>query len=276
MPDLSPEQAFELVKERFPIADYIVGDVPRGYLNIAQTALKYVPRGGTILDFGSGPCDKAAILQAMGYRCTAYDDLDDPWHKQHGNRERILDFIRQSGIDFRTDRNTDFGKEQFDMVMLLHVLEHFHDSPRDLLNNLLESAKPRGLLFLMMPNITNIRKRIGLLLGKTNLESFGRYYWTPGSWRGHVREYSRGDLEQLATFLNLEVLQLGGVHDMLGRLPALVRPVYMTATALFPGWRDSWMLVARKPEGWKPIREAPMHYEHFAQSKDWVPKQSAS
>jgi hypothetical protein len=152
------------------------------------------------------------------------------------------------------------------------VLEHFHDSPRELLNNLLESAKPRGLLFVMMPNIANIRKRVALLMGKSNLESFGRYYWTPGPWRGHVREYARSDLEQLATFLNLQILELRGVHDMLGRLPPIIRPAYLAATKLFPAWRDSWMLVARKPEGWTAQRQAPPPYEHFARSKDWVPK----
>jgi len=47
-----------------------------------------------------------------------------------------------------------------------------------------------------------------LLLGKTNLPDFGIYWWYPGKFRGHVREYVRGDLEKLSEFLNLDLIKL--------------------------------------------------------------------
>jgi SAM-dependent methyltransferase len=178
------------------------------------------------------------------------------------------------GIDFHTDGDSHFPREAFDLVMLLHVLEHFHDSPRDLLNDLLANVKPGGLLLVMVPNLANIRKRLGLLLGRSNLESFGRYYWMPGPWRGHVREYTRPDLVALTRYLGLELLELRGCHDMLGRLPPLVRPVYRAATALFPGWRDTWLLVARKNPGWEPRKDPPPEFAAFAATKDWRPKES--
>ena len=40
---------------------------------------------------------------------------------------------------------------------------------------------------------SNIRKRIDLLLGKTNLPPFDGYYWSPDPWRDHNREYVLDD-----------------------------------------------------------------------------------
>ena len=70
------------------------------------------------------------------------------------------------------------------MVMLNHVVEHLHDFPRDLLNDLLTLVKPSGLLFITVPNAGNVRKRLDLLRGKTNLPPYEGYYWYPGRWRG--------------------------------------------------------------------------------------------
>ncbi|OBU76963.1 hypothetical protein A9P98_12140 [Cylindrospermopsis raciborskii CS-505] len=37
---------------------------------------------------------------------------------------------------------------------------------------------------------------------------------------------------------------------MLFKVPRIIRPVYLFLTALFPGWKDSWLLVARKKQDW--------------------------
>jgi SAM-dependent methyltransferase len=136
------------------------------------------------------------------------------------------------------------------MVMLHDVLEHLHDSPRDLLNDLLDLDKPEGLLFVTVPNAANIRKRIGLLMGKTNLPPFEEYYWVPGRWRGHVREYARDDLVKLCDYLSMDVLELRGCDHMLARLPGGARRAYILLTAIFGAWKDTWMLVARKKPRW--------------------------
>jgi SAM-dependent methyltransferase len=143
------------------------------------------------------------------------------------------------------------------MVMLHDVLEHLHDSPRDLLNDLLELATPTGLLFVTVPSAVNIRKRVNVLLGKTNLPPFEGYYWYPGPWRGHIREYVRDDLLKLCEYLNLEVLELRNCDHMLRVLPRAYRPVYLFITKFFPGWKDSWLLVARKQQEWRPRKTLP-------------------
>ena len=44
-----------------------------------------------------------------------------------------------------------------------------------------------------VPNLVDIRKRIAVVFGKTNLGPFELYYWAPIPFRGHIREFTRDD-----------------------------------------------------------------------------------
>ena len=245
------DKAIEEVAQEFPFQNYMTGD-DDSYRNISATVKKWLPSGGRILDFASGPCDKTAILQKMGYQCSACDDLSDPWH--HGNEEKIKEYTQSIGIDFHLlkDRTLPYQSDTYDMVMAHAVLDHLHDSPRELMNKLVDFIKPGGYLFVSLPNAVNIRKRLAVLRGRTNMPPYENYYWYPGHWRGHVREYVRDDLTQMAKYLQLETVELRGCHHMARRVSSSIRPVYYALTALFDGWRDSWTLVARKPQNWEP------------------------
>src|SRR3989449_30246 len=119
-------------------------------------------------------------------------------------------------------------------------------------SNILDLVRPGGMLFVTVPNAVNLLKRAKVLFGRTNLPSFEGFYWYPNSWRGHVREYTKGDLEQLCDFLDLEVLELHGVHHMLHAIPGPLKPMWIALTGLVRGGRDSWSLVARKHPDWSP------------------------
>lgn len=258
---MTPKEAIHSAIKKFPFQGYIhqrsveVGS----HINIANTALRYLKPGSKILDFGCGPCDKTSVLQFLGYQCSGYDDLLDDWHKFPGNREKIISFASECGIDFTmaNEAPLPYKKDSFDMVMLHDVLEHLHNSPRDLLNDLLELAKPEGLLFVTVPNAVNIRKRINVFFGKTNMPHFEGYYWYPGYWRGHIREYVKDGLVKLSEYLNLEIVELRGCDHMLRKLPKVARPAYLFFTWIFSGCKDSWLLVARKKKGWVPRKTLP-------------------
>ena len=255
---MKPEEALRRVIEQFPWKGYV--NPARGaHLNVARTALRFLEPGARILDFGSGPCDKTAVLQLLGFECSAWDDLQDYWHRLGDNVDKIVAFARECGIDFTLAADNAFPYQQgsFDMVMLHDVLEHLHDSPRELLNDLLELVKPEGYLFATVPNAVNVRKRLAVLFGKTNLPRFDGYYWYPGPWRGHVREYTGDDLNKLSAYLDLEVLQLSTCDHMLMNLPKVARPFYRAITRVFTGWKDSWLLVAKKKPNWSPRRNLP-------------------
>ncbi len=259
--ELSPDQAIKKIADIFPFPSYMSRryDIRNAYLNIADTVMRYLRPGAKILDFGSGPCDKTAVLQILGYQCSAWDDLQDDWHKREGERNKILAFAHTLGIDFRLANQSKFSfrPEAFDMVMMHDVLEHLHDSPRDLLNDLLSLCKPRGYLFITVPNAANIRKRIDLLFGKTNYQRYELYYWYPNPWRGHIREYVKDDLVQLSKYLNVEILEIRGCDHMLVRIPKWAQRLYCTATDCFKGLKDSWSLVVRKEANWVAKKTLP-------------------
>ena len=254
----SPEQLKIYYKElhnQFPFSDYIksknFGSV---YKTIASVANKYLEQGDKILDFGCGPCDKTGMLQKMGFQCVGYDDLGDGWHSLDDNIKKINFFADQVGIDFVINKDELDQYNNFNMIMLTDVIEHFHDSPKNILIDLLGKLKVNGILLITVPNAGNIRKRISLLFGKTNYPPYHEFYWNKGSWRGHIREYVYGDLELLAKYLDLECLQISGVDHMLHRLPNLFRPFYLLISYLFPSLKDSWVLVCRKKDIEPPKR----------------------
>jgi SAM-dependent methyltransferase len=257
---MTPEAALPSVKAKFPFEGYIE---PRtdAALDIAHTVQRHLSLGSRILDFGSGPCDKSALLQTLGYHCSACDDLQNDWHQVERYRTQLLAFTQEMGIDFHIVPESDtlpFAPHSFDMVMLHAIIEHLHHSPRGLLNDLLELLKPGGYLFITVPSAVNLRKRLDVLVGRTNLPPYHDFYWSPGPWRGHIREYTHGDLVSLAQYLDLELVSLRGCHHMLTHLPhPALKPLYLALTKLFPGLSDSWSLVAKKPANWTPRRTLP-------------------
>lgn len=248
----SIDEAINFVQRQFPFSAHL-GE-RNTYVTIGQVVLRYLKPESKILDFGSGPCDRTALVARLGYQLSAYDDLRDEWHNENGVKEAIFAFAKELQIDFKlaTEGPFPFGKQHFDMLMMHNVLEHLHDSPRNLLIDLLETVKSEGFLFITVPNAVNIRKRLDVLLGNSNLSQYEKYYWSSYPWRGHIREYTQDDLKKMAKYLDLQILELEGCHQMLRKLPKFTRPLYVATTKVFQGWSDSWKLVAKKKPGWSP------------------------
>jgi SAM-dependent methyltransferase len=256
----SVDEAVAQVWKTFPNEAYLHADRERAWRTVARYVEKYVKPGGGVMDFGSGPCDTAAVLAQRGFRVAAGDDLQDAWHLLPGMREKILGFAREWNVDFRVlehDKPLPWGPQQFDMVMLHHVLEHLPDSPKGLMNAVLATLKDEGYLFVSVPSAVNIRKRLDILRGRTNYPPYEQYYWMPGTWRGHRREYCRDDLARMARYLGLTLVELTTYHFMLNRVPGPAQGVYKAVTSIFPDWRDSWILIAQRPKGWTPREEPP-------------------
>jgi SAM-dependent methyltransferase len=250
----SAPDAWRLVRARFPFPDYMARDA--GHIEVAKTVVRHLRPGARVLDFGAGPCDKTAMVAALGYDCTAADDLGDEWHQLGDNRMAILAFAESFGIRYvqLDGRTLPFEPDTYDMVMLHDVLEHLHNSPRTLLIDLLGAVRAEGYLFVTVPNHVNLRKRLDVMRGRTSLPAYAMYYWYPDPWRGHVREYTRGDCERLAEYLDLDIVELRGTHQMLEKVPPRLLRLYMGFSRLAPDVRDTWLLVARKRAGWNPKR----------------------
>jgi SAM-dependent methyltransferase len=241
-------RALEAVAKEFPFPGYIEA-APRSHRETAETVVRHLSPGSRILDFAAGPLDKTAVLRRLGYDCAAYDDLSDVWHLADDNRQTILEYARRIGIEY-TLAPEPLPEGPFDMVMAHDILEHLHESPRRILTELLQRTREHGLLFVTVPNAVNLRKRAAVLRGGTNHPKFPSYFWYENEWRGHIREYVRDDLEQLADLMDLDIVELRGTHHLAHRLPSPIRMPYLAATRIFDGLRDTWLLLARKRSGW--------------------------
>ena len=163
---------------------------------------------------------------------------------------KIKKHAENCGISFINEFK-DIGKEKYDVIMLHDVIDISSISEVSA-NTLLGYLVEGGLLVLTVPNAGNIRKRLHLLLGKTNYPRYNYFYWYPGKWDGHVREYVRSDLKSLTDFLGLDQVSLQTFHIHLDVLPKAARPIWKSVSKLIPNTRDSFYLIAKKPEGWRP------------------------
>lgn len=244
----SIDAACTWLERNFPLDGYLSLGTD-SHRSIAGLVREMLPEGGRILDIGCGPCDKTAVLSRLGYDCTGIDDFADPWHRSEGNLARIADFARRAGVALveGDGHALPFKPGSFDAVLLCDVIEHLHSSPRAMLSRALELLRDDGALIISVPNAVNLRKRIDVLRGRTNYPPYGQFLDSGDVWRGHVREYTWGDLEQLARTLALRDVRVEGRHHMLAVLPRWARSPFRALTAPLPALRDSLVLCGRKP-----------------------------
>src|SRR5687767_5104388 len=159
------DKALDYVSEHLPLHGFVpwsTGWVERhrgAYQHVVTTVQRLLPPGSEILDFGGGIGDKTVILQMLGYRCAVADDFQNPLFENDDFRQKVGEFARAAGLTIYKGEGSKAlaGVGQiFDLIMLHDVIEHLHDSPRELLNDLLERLKPGGYLFVTVPSAVNL------------------------------------------------------------------------------------------------------------------------
>jgi len=243
----------------FPFDGYIDQDRKESYVGLAYTAWEALSGKGRVLDFGCGPLDKTAILAKLGVEIVAVDDFGDAWHREGENLTKIRNFASAAGIDLRvlTENGTELDDidGKFDLITLHHVLEHLKDSPRSLLNLLVEKLKPGGLLYCTVPNAVNLRKRIAVLKGQTNYTKYSSYFWAQDGYRGHIREYVARDCVELVSNLGLKIVSSGHYNHFWHAVPRHLRLGVRMLCFLVPSFCDSCSFIAVKPDDWVPKNE---------------------
>lgn len=255
-------EAVDQVAASFPFRGYIQEGVRQALAQIVPRIARHVhvPRP-RLLDIGCGPMDKTGVMQRLGFECCAVDDLSDPWHRRDGNLQKILDFAEREGIRFHqqdAEYRIPFPPASFDVVTIFDVIEHLHQSPRDVLNAAGTHLKPGGVLAVTMPNSVNLRKRVDVLRGRSNYPPVDQFFLSCDGWRGHVREYTLAETARLCEMAGFQVLSAtsyeGNAHDM---LRGLTLRLFLSLVRMAPGLGSGLLVVARKPEGWTPVPPDP-------------------
>ena len=254
-------QAFQDVRDGFPYPE-IIDETEDTIKRLAALLRDLVPAGGRLLDVGCGALDKATVYQKLGYQCYGCDDFLDPWHSRPENLDPVLSFAKAAGVQVYAQQERfelPWEENWFDAVTIINVIEHLHESPRDILNFAGIYLKPGGLLVVVMPNSVNLRKRLAVVSGRSNYTPVRGLYEFDGLWRGHTREYTLQETCQIVQWTGFEIVYSNTFHGMLrSRLHSpFLRSIFRGLCAAAPRLRDSLLVAARKPERWVPHEPDP-------------------
>lgn len=250
------DNAIEEIRDGFPFPGIFEEGIDT-VKPIAALLRAQMPSGGRLLDLGCGALDKPMVYQKLGYQCCCADDFQDTWHKDSNNLNPVVDFATSLGMEVYKQSEpfvVPWENESFDIVTIINVIEHLHGTPRELLNFAGTLLRPGGLLVVGMPNSVNFRKRLSVLMGRTNYTPAMGIYESEGVWRGHIREYILEETCQILSWTGFDVVSKSTFHGILrNRLQnRLLRLMFRSLCAISPQFKDGLLVAAYKPFDWEP------------------------
>ncbi|MHC4593980.1 MAG: class I SAM-dependent methyltransferase [Planctomycetota bacterium] len=176
------------------------------YLKIADQLGKFMPEKGRLLEIGC----------AMGMTLNAFRELEwkvtgvepEEWSCRLARDKYELDVINS------TFQEADLKESSFDVVLLLHVIEHL-PNPAKGLSQIARIIRPGGFLVLETPRYDTLWFK--LLKGRERSVILGHIYY-----------FTRKTMQALACMSGFEVVQL----DSVGRTVTLDRLCYYAAKFL--------------------------------------------
>lgn len=166
-------------------------------------AVLSTPPGTKVLDVGCGPGVVAAAL--VKRRCSVWGIEMDP-ESAEAAREHC-EAVVNSDVEV-LDFAASFGSQQFDVVLVLDVLEHLRN-PAELLRRLAPLINHGGLIMASIPNITHGAVRLALLSGQFPYSEKGLLD------RDHLRFFDAVTVKELFSVAGYSVQsQLRVVRDL--------------------------------------------------------------
>lgn len=178
-----------------------------------QLKLVLAKKGSKIrlCDIGGGISLFPVGCAAAGIKTTVVDDFLDP--KQFPVDDSVLQIHRTHGVELVTRdviaQGLDFPPSSFDVITTFGSFEHWHNSPRRMLKQVVECLAPNGLFVLGTVNAVNLRKRLSMPFGRVRWSSMEDWYETE-TFRGHVREPSVADIRYVAADMGLHDVRVIG------------------------------------------------------------------
>jgi SAM-dependent methyltransferase len=185
--------------------------------------------GGSLIDVGSGFSPFGLAMQLAGMSAVMMDRFDYPvdhWL----DSEQIAKTLKEQGVVLvkaDLEREFPFGDDSQDVITCFAVIEHFHNSPASLFGNIRRALKPKGKFIFSCPNSVNLRKRLAVLLGRSNYAPV-QQIWESPRYHGHVREPNLAEMVWMAEQSKFKVLKTLGMNGAgvqnYGLITAIVDP----------------------------------------------------
>jgi len=136
-----------------------------------------------------------AMTEAMKY----YGDSFDP----------LFDVIRANGVeivDYDPFLPKAFIDKRFGFVTVMAVLEHYPHSLKIFIENVKRVATDDGRLYLEVPNIAYLPKRLDLIQGRTPLAQLADIYQSEEPFIGHHHEFTIWEMREFARLGGLKII----------------------------------------------------------------------
>lgn len=187
------------------------------YLDLLSEAGVLRP-DGRVVDLGAGLSIFPVLLRQLGLEVSVVDDFKGGGGIEKGQEEvcqKTLNHFQEVGISVISQNLLSeplpFQDCSVDVVASFHSIEHWHHSPRRLFSEISRILKLNGLFVIGCPNAVNLRKRLWVLCGKTNLCSLDEWYCDGDPvFRGHVREPTVKELKQLLEWNGFAITRMAG------------------------------------------------------------------
>lgn len=194
--------------QKEPTTYFIDLEIDR-FIHTANYINAYFPKSARVLDIGIFVPVLPIGLAKLGYQVHAVEKLS----LYENALDPILEYVEKKynitiyDMDIIKNNTSQLNK-QFDIVLLMAILEHLNGSPKRLLEKCKDILKSSGKLFVEVPNIASISKRIALFLyGKSPLPDYSDYFLSDYPFEGHNREYIFKELEYALTKTGFEICE---------------------------------------------------------------------
>jgi len=208
-----------LLHEKWPLTDDIFFN---NYILLFMKVFSAIPAGvlnskNRCLDVGCGEGRMLLLLKAFGLDCYGVTrNIFSGQNLQGCPRGPLLkDMFEQKKI-YASSLNIEkepfpYPDAFFDLVVFQEVIEHLHNSPKLVLDEIKRVLKPNGYMIISTPNLASLAKRWNLLKGRSNHWDLKRYYLyeyvSPPSrdYIGHTREFTLGELAKMLEWAGFSI-----------------------------------------------------------------------
>jgi 2-polyprenyl-3-methyl-5-hydroxy-6-metoxy-1,4-benzoquinol methylase len=179
-----------------------------------------VPPGGSVLDAGCGRGALGAALRQRGWHVVGIERHPEAVAVARGRLDRV---VQADLCDF-AQVEEELAKDCFDVLVFSDVLEHLPD-PAGVLRRYLRYLRPKGRLFVSVPNFVAWTNRLRLLAGVVAEHDSGVMD------RTHLRIFSFRTARTLVESLGLEVERVDCTPHLARAFLPLIKWLLLPRTA---------------------------------------------
>jgi SAM-dependent methyltransferase len=174
---------------------------------------EWIAGAESVLDIGGGYGFFSPLCAVLGARSVLLDSFHPYSEGRRTRRTEAMQKLESYGLEIverdALDTPLPFPDDSFDAITCFDAMEHFHRSPRALFAEIRRVGREGATFVLGVPNAVNLRKRLAVLVGKTNWALFEDWY-EPDEFHGHVREPVVEDLARIARDMELRDWRIVG------------------------------------------------------------------